>query len=95
MNSDTHFLVETDRDDTLDSQSPIKYLNGEMAPRKPIARLKALGKQMKAELINGITAVDIKSNNAKDQKNNSDNETETFNVTEANNDTGSMVIIDN
>ena len=50
---------------------------------------------MKAELINGITAVDIKSNNAKDQKNNSDNETETFNVTEANNDTGSMVIIDN
>ena len=66
MNSDTHFLVETDRDDTLDSQSPIKYLNGEVAPRKPIARLKALGKQMKAELINGITAVDIKSNNAKD-----------------------------
>ena len=29
------------------------------------------------------------------RKNNSDNETETFNVTEANNDTGSMVIIDN
>ena len=66
MNSDTHFLVETALDDTLDSQSPIKYLNGEVAPRKPIARLKALGKQMKAELINGITAVDIKSNNAKD-----------------------------
>ena len=50
---------------------------------------------MKAELINGITAVDIKYNNDKDQKKNSDNETETFNVTEANNDTGSMVIIDN
>ena len=29
------------------------------------------------------------------RKNNSDNETETFNETEANNDTGSMVIIDN
>ena len=49
---------------------------------------------MKAELINGITAVDIKSNNAKDQKNNSDKETETFNGTEANNDTSSSVIVD-
>ena len=49
---------------------------------------------MKVEKIIGIFAGDINSKNAKDQKNNSDNETETFNVTEANNDTGSMVIID-
>ena len=50
--------------------------------------------ELLSELINGITAVDIKSNNAKDQKNNSDKETETFNGTEANNDTSSLVIVD-
>ena len=50
--------------------------------------------ELLSELINGITAVDIKSNNAKDQKNNSDKEIETFNGTEANNDTSSMVIVD-
>ena len=49
---------------------------------------------MKVEQINSISTGDINSKHAKDLKNSSDNETETFNETEAKNGTGSLVIID-
>ena len=65
-----------------------------MDNRKAIAHWKTLGKQIKVEQINSISAGDINSKNAKDLKNSSDNETETFNETEANNGTGSLVIVD-